>query len=285
VFKLGIIGSENSHSYSLAALANVEKRVPLCITHLWGENATSAQTAAEKGRIPHIVADWREMCGAVDAVMIAHRDGAPHYECARHFIDNRIPTFIDKPITTNLDEARDLLERSSANQTPVCTFGLIPTQTAFREFKKKAQTGQIIGFSSRGHASINGPHGGIFFYGFHQVDAMIEILGHDIDSISLTPSSQGSTAHIRYKNGRDATMEFTENDEDFQWHVDTDLGQARLDKWYDEELYLPFAQTIYDFIRAKKSPWSPDRMLAPIAVLEALIKSHSTGIAQKYIGA
>jgi predicted dehydrogenase len=277
MFKLGIIGSENSHSHSLAHLVNHQKKVPLRVTHLWGETETSAKETAIKGHIPNITANWRDMLGNVDAVMIDHRHGADHYEPARFFIENHVPTFVDKPFTTDLEQARELLKLARRKHTPLTSFGFIPLQQTFQAYKKSIAGKQILEFESSGHASIDDPHGGIFFYGFHQVDALIEILGSEIETVKLEKTAEGASASILYRQGISARLRFIAADCDFQWHIVTPQSAHSLKRWYDDDSYLPFATAIHDFLCTKRSDFNSERMLAPIALLEALQSSFTRG--------
>jgi predicted dehydrogenase len=70
-----------------------------------GESARTA-VAAEVGT--RAVADWRELLGQVDAVSIA--TPTPHHHAiARAFLDAGAHVLVEKPMTTTVDEARDLI--------------------------------------------------------------------------------------------------------------------------------------------------------------------------------
>lgn len=279
---LGIIGSDNSHSYSIANICNRLKKVPMRVTHLWGETMQSAEISAEKGRIPHIISDWREMLGAVDGVMIDHRDGSNHYEPARFFIENGVPTIVDKPMTCNLAQARELLSLGSRKKTPVCSFSLVPIQSAFQKFHARLKlAGSVRAVNSSGLADITGPHGGIFFYGFHQVDSIVEILGTEAKSAFLQRSGRNGIATIQFSGGRFASLNCLSEEGKFHWSVCTNQGVYTLPQRYDKTVYLSSARVLHEFISTGRSRWNRTRMLAPIAILEALRKSLNSGRPEK----
>lgn len=282
MLKLGIIGSDNSHSYSIADACNRLKRVPLRVTHLWGESPESARIAAERGNIPHLVSDWRELVGQVDGVMIDHRDGADHYEPARFFIENRVPTFVDKPLANDLARSRELLSLAARKKTPVCTFGLLPLQSAFQKFLTRVRSaGPFQAVHTTGPADIDSPHGGIFFYGFHQVDVIVEMLGTEVESAQLQRHGRNGIASIQFFGGRMATMHCLAEKGHFHWMISGDKGIFTQANRFDLTIYLPGVRKIYEFLASGQSPWSRSRMLAPIAILEALQKSLKTGTAQR----
>ncbi|MFM7065783.1 MAG: Gfo/Idh/MocA family protein [Gammaproteobacteria bacterium] len=74
-----------------------------------GQSAREA-VARETGSRP--VADWRELLGQVDVVSIATPTPF-HHEVARAFLEHGTHVLVEKPITTTVDEARDLIEVSA----------------------------------------------------------------------------------------------------------------------------------------------------------------------------
>ena len=96
--RIGIIGAENSHTIGFGKIFNVEKKFPgVEVKYVWGETDEFASNAAEKGNIPNIVKDPREMLGEIDALIVDHRHPKYHLGAASPFIKEGIPTFIDKP--------------------------------------------------------------------------------------------------------------------------------------------------------------------------------------------
>ncbi|HRJ73952.1 MAG TPA: Gfo/Idh/MocA family oxidoreductase [Terrimicrobiaceae bacterium] len=275
---LGIIGSDNSHSSSIAKVCNVKKSVSLRVTHIAGESRASAEKSAAAGAIPHIVDHWQELAGLVDVVMIDHRHGKDHEEPARYFLERGIPTFIDKPLTTELASARALLALAAEKRTPVCSFGLIPLQARFRKFLAAVQgDGLIRAVNTTGPADLVSPNGGIFFYGFHQVDAIVELLGTEAESAYLLENQGNGVGVIRFSGGRLATINCLQGEAVFHWTACTAQGVHALTNRYDRAVYLPSSRILARFAQTGVSPWSTSRMLAPIAILEALEKSRRSG--------
>ena len=90
--RIGIIGAENSHTIGFGRMFNIDKKFPAAeVKYVWGENAEFARNAAEKGSIPHIVKDPREMLGEIDALIVDHRHAKYHLEAATPFIKEGIP--------------------------------------------------------------------------------------------------------------------------------------------------------------------------------------------------
>lgn len=139
MIRLGIVGAENSHSYLVAKACHANPSVSMKAVAIWGETPELAQASATKGDIPKMVADWRELLGQVDVVMIDHRHAGNHYEPAEFFLNNDLPVFVDKPFTFTTDEARRLIDLAESRHVPITTFSIVPRQQVFQEFKKKVE--------------------------------------------------------------------------------------------------------------------------------------------------
>ncbi len=280
MLKLGIIGSENSHSFKIATLCNVEKRIPIEVTHLWGETEESARQSAEKGSIPRIVVDWREMLGQVDGIMIDHRNGDRHEEPAEYFISKGVPTFVDKPMTCRLSSSRRLLELGCRHSVPVLTFSAKPIQKAFKEFAARVEAaGSARAVHSCGPANIQSPHGGIFFYGIHQVDAIVEMMGCKATEVACHRSGRNAVGVILFSGGRSATVQLIEEGSPrFHWTAHLTDGESLTHAdLSDADPYLSSGELIYGLLSKGEVPFSAERMLAPIAILEAFSRALASG--------
>jgi predicted dehydrogenase len=279
MLKLGIIGAENSHSYAIGKTCNIDKAVAMRVPVICGETMKYAKLAAEKGGIPNIVKDYRDMLGQVDGVMIDHRHPGPHYEVAKFFVENKVPTFVDKPFTWKLSEAKRLLDLAKKKRTPVTTFSAIPIQTAFQQYKKElAKAGRVTAINSSGAVDLKSKYGGVFFYGIHQVDAIIELMGHDVKRVELLRSGADGIATILFGDGRFATINCIAGAaHHFHWRACTEkLGPLSYADTRDANPYLTSAKLIVKLLKKGEVTFSRERMLAPIAVLEALQKSLDT---------
>jgi predicted dehydrogenase len=278
--RLGIIGSENSHALRIAEMCNVAEHVPMRVTHLWGEAPESRDSTARKGKIPNVLEDWRAMEGQVDGVMIDHRHGDFHEEPARHFLSLGLPVFVDKPMTCRLETSLGLVRLAEQHKAPLLTFSSKPLHAAFQSFAGQIrEAGGARALHSCGPANIRSIHGGVFFYGIHQVDAAVEVFGTDAEAVACHPSGKNAAAVILFSGGRSATIQLLEDGSPgFHWtaHLDDGRTLAQPDK-SDELPYLKSAQLVCDLLENGTVPFSAARMLAPVAILEAMAKSLESG--------
>ena len=226
--RLGIIGSENSHALRIAEICNLKGLVPMQVTHLWGETTELSAETASAGSIPNQVEDWRAMEGQVDGVMIDHRHGNLHEEPARHFLSLGIPVFADKPITCCLGTARGLLRFAQSHKAPLLTFSSKPLQTRFQSFASEIRAaGGARALHSCGPCDIESIYGGVFFYGIHQVDAAVEVLGTEAESVACHVSGRNAVAVILFSGGRSATLQLIlDGNPNFHWTAHLDDGKT-----------------------------------------------------------
>jgi predicted dehydrogenase len=276
---LGIIGAENSHAAAIAKALNVLKVVKgIVVTHIWGERPELAARAAEEGRIPNIVASPIDMLGQIDCVMVDHRDGKYHIDAAKPFAKAGLPIFVDKPLCTSLAAAKNFLKFCAAHKAPVITLSAVPYQDSVKEVKKElAKLGRIKAIHTNGPGDYKSPYSGIWFYGIHQVDLVVELLGPNPASASMMANGTDSTAILCYPNNLTVSMSFIAADvKTFSVTVVGAKGVIHRAIQYDADPYLSTTRLFVNMFKTGKMPLSAQRMLAPIAILEAMDKSLST---------
>ena len=275
MLKIGIVGAENSHCRAIGKLCNVDKAVSARVVSVWGEKLKFAKDSAEKVDIPEVVKDWREMLGKVDGVMIDQRHAKEHYEPAKFFIENGVPCFVDKPFTYTLSEGKRLCRLAREKGVPITSFSVKVFQKNFKEFAKAmAKAGEVAFFTTSGPADAKSKYGGIFFYGIHQIDPVVELFGTQAETAELRRHGTNAVATITYKNGPVVTMNCLHNG-NRAFHCSV-VGDKDIVDWtfgQDENIYLAGLKMFTSMFRTGKEPIGHERMLAPVAILEALEKS------------
>ena len=279
MLRMGIVGAENSHCRQIAKLCNLDKKVACRVTMVWGETPKYAKIAAEATDIPTIVGDWREMLGQVDGVMMDHRHAKYHYEVAEFFVQNGVPCFVDKPFTWTLNEAKKLCALARKKKVAITTFSSIPLQTSFKGFAKAlGKLGKVVSLTSTGPVDLRSKYGGVFFYGIHQVDAIIEALGMDVSWVNVQKHGKAGVATLAYRDGALVNMNCIKNGNGtFHWSA---VGDKAVLDWpleRDALAYLNGLKMVVKMFRTGVTPIPHRRMMAPVAVLEAMAKSLKLG--------
>jgi len=276
MLKIGMVGAENSHTAAIATVLNVDKRIPgVRATCVWGETRTYARQAAEKGQIPEIVRDPAEMIGQIDAAVVDHRHGKLHLPAAKALLEAKIPLFIDKPFCYRLAEGKRFLARAKQLRVPVCSFSTLPKQVAFQDLQKQVKKlGGINAVVSSGPCDIKSKWGGIFFYGIHQVDMILRLVGYDVTHVEVNRGKgQNHTATLYYGSGCTATMNLIGGGTAFHMSALCDKGRVDQAIPMDASPYLNGVREFTRMFKTGKTTETPQTMLGPVAVLEALEKS------------
>lgn len=270
-FRIGIIGAENSHAAAIAKAINVEHSHPgFAVTHLWGETETFAANTAKAGAIPMIVRDPAEMLGQVDGVMVDHRDGRYHVSAARPFVEAGLPVFVDKPLSTSLEEARTLLRLRRERGVAVTTLSALPYQSCIQGIRDQLATiGTVKGVHLNGPGDPQSPYGGIFFYGIHQVDVMVALFGTGACSVTATGEEGTFTGVVRYPGGLTVTIGMP-GAKGFSLTAIGSAGSFHAPIAMDSQPYAATTALFTGMFASGTEPFDDARMLAPIAVLEAL---------------
>lgn len=277
-FRIGIIGAENSHAAAIAKEINLERSpAGFAVTHIWGETEAFAEKTAEAGAIPTIVRDPAEMLGKVDGVMVDHRDGKYHLAAARPFVEAGLPVFIDKPLSTSLDEARRFLQWRRERRVPVTTMSAIPHQACIRGIRDQlAAIGTVKGVNLNGPGDSNSEYGGLFFYGIHQADLMVALFGVAPESVVASEGNGSFVGVVKYPGGLKVTLGMT-GAKTFSVTAVGSAGSFHTPIAMDAHPYAATTALFTGMFRSGIEPFDDDRMLAPIAVLEALRDSAVSG--------
>lgn len=273
--KIGIIGAENSHTIGYGRLFNVEKKFPgVEVVYVWGETEELARRAMEKGAIPNMVRDPNEMLGKIDALIVDHRHAKYHLAAALPFIKEGIPAFIDKPFCYRVSEGKEFLSLARSLGTPVSSWSTAAHNDRTLDLKRKAeQIGPITNFVSFGPVDIESQWGGVFFYGVHAVDQLLNIFGDRIEKVRVSRNGKNATASVVFDDGMLATLVFLTQSSGRLHYAETGDGLVELKSDVQEADPPKSYVDMVEMFRTGKEPRSHERILFSIAVLEALERS------------
>jgi hypothetical protein len=202
MIKVGVIGlSEgNGHPYSFSCIVNGYDKIGLkesgwdviynyicaqdkadigfegvTITHVWTQSAEESKRIAAAAKIANVVADYKDMVGQVDAVLLARDDYEFHYEMAKPFLEAGCYVFIDKPLTLNIDEL--------AYFKPYLEQGRLMSCSGFR------YSGELDSFRANtgNYGAIKLIRGTVLNnmekYGIHMLDAVYGCMPFQVESV------------------------------------------------------------------------------------------------------
>ena len=282
--RIGIIGAENTHTVAIGNMINVQHLIKGCSAdYVWGETARFAKTAAQQGGIRHIVQKPADMLGKVDAVVVDHRHPKYHLSAVLPFVKKGIPTFVDKPFCYRAAKGKEFLKIARRHKTPVTSHSALPLQQSYKKFVgKMKKIGRILGGVTYGPCDIRDPNGGIFFYGIHQVDMILNAFGANVAAVQVTKRGKNATAQVMYPDGAIVVMHCIK--EGLGNFYMTAIGEKDLIHSliaFDKHMHLPGTRRFVQMFKTGQEPLSHADILKPVQVLEALEKSVKSGQIEK----
>ncbi len=192
MLKIGIIGSESTHSETFAGMANFPARdgaLPFDarVTAIWGEDPVRTQQVAKQKNIPCVLKNPEEMIGKVDAVMVMPRRGSRHFQYAMPFLKAGVPTWVDKPFTVDYGEAATMVKTAKQHHAMIC--GGSTCKECFdvamlkELFKQLQSAGGMISAAFNFAGDIASEYDGIYFYGSHSAEILTAVFGGEVKSI------------------------------------------------------------------------------------------------------
>jgi predicted dehydrogenase len=203
MFRIGILGTENSHAAAFtkifnAASADGKFEYPdMKVVMIGGNYADQNAALAAKYNLA-VAENPLDMLGKVDALMVTARDGKYHAGFARPFIEAGLPVFVDKPFTSDPDEALELVRLAKKKGVPLSGGSSVkyaPDVVALRDF---VAANEIHGGSIAAPLNMVNEYGGFWFYSSHLTEIMLTIFGYNPESVYAQANKNDITVIAKY---------------------------------------------------------------------------------------
>ena len=284
MFRIGIIGSENSHARAFSQIFNgldpdtASLYPDLQVVAIGGNDRAASEEVARECAIDRITQGPEEMLGHVDAVMVTARDGQFHFPFARPFIEAGLPCFIDKPLANDAGEARALLHLAAEKGVPIVggsSTKYVADVLAMKAAVASGALGALRSGSVSAPINLDNPYGGFYFYSAHLVEILMTIFGYDPVSVYAQRHEGRVTAIFHYPD-YDITGHFVEGTGLYSAAAYGTLAnrQSAIDI---SACYALEAANFARMLRTGQADQPMNEMLRPVEVLNALEKSYLSG--------
>ncbi len=286
MFKIGIIGSDNSHADAFSKLVNFkdpktgEYRYPDCrIVGIFGLDDERTKEVAENGDLEFIAESPDEMMGKVDAVMVVFRHGDLHAKYALPFIEAGIPTWIDKPFAANTEDARLIIDTAKEKGTLIDGGSTVKhvydVQMIKHAFENGSRIGKIKTAVLNFPGDVDSEYAGIHFYGPHLTDMTLGSFGYNPKSVVARYTGDCVTAILKYDDFH-VTMNFIKDHNQYFAVLYGENGT--IIREVDISMsYMHGMDKFVEMLRTGKMPLSFEQMYAPVEVLSAIEEAFKTG--------
>ncbi|MEA4890083.1 MAG: Gfo/Idh/MocA family oxidoreductase [Clostridiaceae bacterium] len=285
MFRIGIIGSDNSHAEIFSKLVNIPDEKTgayaypdMRVTAIFGLDKTRTEEVAAHGKIEMIAQRPEELLNQVDAAMVVFRHGDLHLPYALPFIEAGIPVWLDKPFTITNQDVQKLKSAAIAHGTLITggsTCKYTPDVLNLRSVvTQENRIGSLRAAAVNFPATLANEYGGIYFYGAHLVEMALAIFGYQPRSVTANENNGGVVALVNYDQFQVA-LNFLPDTTPYgailYGHKGTMSKEIDISGCYR----YGFAQ-FAEMLRTGKSPTSFEQIETPVKLLNAIKESYET---------
>ena len=282
MFKIAILGCENSHANTFLNYIIKDKKYPdIEVLGVFSEDDEAAEKVSSAYGVPKATS-YDEFVGKADGIIVTARHGDNHYKYAKPYIKTGIPMFIDKPVTVSEEDANNFYKELKENGVKVCggsvcTFA--ETVCSMKKCVEEKTEGEVFGGYLRAPIIMDNPYGNFFFYSQHLVEVMCVIFGYLPESVKAFRNGSGVSCTVRYEN-YDVNLLFTEGSNCYSAQVsclDKILGgEYSLDGLFEQEF-----ESFNKLLLGAEMRKSYEDFFAPVFVLNAIDRSLKSGNEEK----
>ncbi|MBC8542235.1 Gfo/Idh/MocA family protein [Bianquea renquensis] len=285
MYRIGIIGTENSHAITFAKLLNLPdeqgryRHEDARIVGVYGPDMESAQEIVEKTGVSFIADKPEDFIGKVDAMMITSRRGSVHAQYAMPFMEVGIPLFLDKPVTSDPAQAAALMEEARRRNVPVmggsgCKLAgdLKPVVQEVNALREK---GEFITAAMNFSVDFHSIYDGFYFYAPHLTEMALTAFGYDMRSV-LACETNGTVSAIARYDDFDVSLCYTAGSAQSGCLVFGKKGNA----YHEIGISDIFAAEVDHFVHmlhTGEMPLPYDKLIRHVQVIDAILTSLKTG--------
>lgn len=281
MFKIAILGVENSHANSFMELINEGKYPDFKVVGVYSDDNSAIERFLERYTVP-VMENYDSLVGKVDGIMVTARHGKNHYKYAKPYIKTGIPMFIDKPITVSISEAEEFMSEAKKHGVKLCggsTCAFVKETQELGEIVRSEKLGKCIGGSVLAPIRYWEQYGGFFFYAQHLVQMVTKVFGSSIEKVYAEKDEQGYSVSFKYADfvvsGRYADMDCTKMNY-FYISAYGSNGAESVSFTINTSHFNHEMQDMCDLLNGKEQKETYEEFIYPVYVMNALHNSIST---------
>lgn len=276
--RIGAVGVDSSHlpEFTRRIKAMNESGKTRCrVVSMWTDGRHDMpgdevekwmKSAGEMGVVRAATMD--ELLKNVDGVMVLAVNGHRHLELALPSLARGIPTYVDKPLTCNLREARDLLAAARTGNARCYSASSLRFAEEIAALDR-ATLGNLAAIDAFGPGELNPSMEGLFFYGVHTIEMVDAIWGPGVRRVSAITMPDRDLLDIEYRDGRYARLRM-ERKGSYEFgatlHSDKKVHSFKVDF---ANVYTRLVEGMTRFFEGGKEPVKLRDIVENVAVMEA----------------
>ena len=278
--RIGIIGTDTSHVPAFTAMLN---SAPGAKDHIDGAHVVAAYKGGSRdidssiSRVDQyaeeirakwsveIVPDIPTLLTKVDAVLLTSVDGRTHLAQARPVIAAHKPLFIDKPLASTLEDAREIARLAKEAGVPWFS----SSSLRFGEIAAAMKFPDIAGAETFGPGPFEPHHAlDLSWYAIHPIELLYAIMGPGCDTVTRTSGETADVITGHWKDGRIGTVRAIRPYSEYGAIVFRKNAIVE-SKPQDAGSYRPLVLEIVKFFQTLVPPVSNDETLEIFAFMDA----------------
>jgi hypothetical protein len=284
--RIGIIGTDTSHVPAFTKMLN-DAAAP---NHIPGARIVAAYKGGSKdiessyNRVDKYAAEIQEkygvelapdiktLCSKVDAVLIESVDGRTHLPQAREVIAARKPLFIDKPLASTLEDAREIARLAKEAGVPWFS----ASSLRWSEMAK-LKSADATGAFTWGPGPLEEHHKlDLSWYAIHPIEVLFTLMGTGCEEVTRTVGKDSDEISCRWKDGRMGSVRALRPYGSYGAVVfRKDAAAQSPDK--PKMGYEPLVEQIVKFFQTKVPPVPNEETLEIFAFMDAAQRSKEAG--------
>ena len=286
MYKLGIIGTENTHAMAFSKIINLpdpttgELLYPdVKVVGVYGPDEDSAQAILNEAGAEFMAKSPDEFLGKVDAMLITSRKGSLHNGFAMPFVEKGMPLFIDKPFTSDVAEAEKLIEAAKKSGSKLCggsgcrlAYDILMLQNSV---SSSTASGDMVSASMNYAADPTSEYDGFYFYAPHLTEMALAAFGEDVRSVYATENN-GSRLSIWNYDSFSVSLHYTKGTFASSAIIYSKTGNI-IRNIDNSLIYRHEVDHFVHMLRTGEMPQSYESLVLPVRMIAAVEESIKTG--------
>ncbi len=286
--RLGIIGTDTSHVIAFTQILNDPSSpdyVPgarVVAAYKGGSpdvesSYTRVDKFAEELRTKWKVAfvpDIPTLCRKVDGVLLESGDGRVHLPQVKPVLAAGKPVFIDKPLASTLEDAREIARLAKEAGVPWFS----ASSLRFAEIATSLKFPDITSAITWGPGPLEPHHQlDLSWYAVHAVELLYTLMGRGCEEVTRTYTADSDVIVGRWKDGRLGTVEALRPYGKFGAVVFRSDQKVNQSDPKATDSYGPLLVEIVKFFETKEPPFPNEETLEMFAFMDAAQRSKEAG--------
>lgn len=285
--RLGIVGTDTSHAIAFTTILNDPNQKD----HIPGARVVAAykggspDLASSSDRVEkyaaelqskfgvEIVPDIATLLGKVDAVLLESVDGRVHLAQFREIARAGKPVFIDKPLASTLEDAREIARIAQKYGVRWFSSSALRYSSLLPELKKDRVDGALVW----GPGPLEPTHQlDLSWYGIHAVEMLYVLMGTGCEEVTRAYAPDAEIVTGRWKDGRVAAIRLTRPYGGYGAvaFAGKEIRQSQKDLYTG---YRGLVEKIVEFFQSRVPPVPEQETLEMFTFMDAAQRSRDAG--------